>query len=87
MDSEGNVWVALYGGAAVRRCAPNGVLAEVLDVPARQVTAVTLGGDALDELYVTTSRYGLGPDAEPLAGAVFAARVDVPVQPVRPYGG
>lgn len=87
VDSEGHLWVALFGGSAVRRYTPAGVLADVLEVPVRQVTAVTFGGAGLDEVFVTTSRQDLGDDAEPLAGAVFSAAVGVRGLPVREYAG
>lgn len=87
VDAEGHVWVALFGGSAVRRYTPDGRLDDVLALPVRQVTAVTFGGAALDELYVTTSREGLGEDAEPLAGALFSASVGVRGLPVREYAG
>ena len=69
------------------RCySPTGeVLAEV-ELPVRLVTACTLGGDDGRDLFVTTSREDLD-DPEPEAGAVFRARVDVPGQPVRAFGG
>ena len=56
MDIEGGVWVAFYGGSAVRRYGPDGALDEVLELPVTQVTACTFGGQELDELYITTSR-------------------------------
>lgn len=87
VDAEGHIWVALFGGAAVRRYSPDGALDDVLELPARQVTAVTFGGADLDEVYVTTSRENLGDDAEPLAGALFRADVGVRGLPVRPYAG
>ena len=40
VDDEGGVWLALYGGAQVRRYSPDGELTEKLDVPADNVTAV-----------------------------------------------
>ncbi|MEE6294478.1 SMP-30/gluconolactonase/LRE family protein [Georgenia wangjunii] len=87
VDSAGNVWVALNGGSAVRCYSPQGALLDQVDVPVRLVTACTLGGDDLRDLYVTTSRENLGADAEPEAGAVFRIRVDVPGMPVLPYAG
>src|SRR4051812_24504794 len=41
VDEEGGVWVALYGGGAVRRYPSDAVLDEVIEVPAKQVTACT----------------------------------------------
>ncbi len=75
VDSQGGVWVALYGGGAVRRYSAAGVLEEVIEVPAAKVTACTFGGERLDELFITTSREGLAPGEDPLAGSLFRARV------------
>lgn len=86
VDAEGGVWVALYGGWAVRRYTPQGRLDEVIEVPARQVTAVTFAGPALDQLIITTSRHGLGDDAGP-AGALFGARPGIRGRPVREFAG
>src|ERR671926_33214 len=83
VDEEGGVWVALYGGGAVRRYAPEGVLDEVIEVPAKQVTACTFGGSDLDQLFITTSREGLEPGEDPLAGSLFRAGVGVAGLPVR----
>src|SRR5690606_2548208 len=87
VDAEGGVWVALYAGGAVRRYRPDGALDAVVEVPVRQVTACTFGGDRLDELFITTSREGLGPDDEPAAGSLFHAEVGVAGQPVREFAG
>lgn len=77
LDSEDGIWVALNGQGQVRRYTSSGELTATIDVPARQVTACTLGGPNLDELYITTSREGLEPGDDPLAGALFRAHVDV----------
>lgn len=87
VDSEGGVWVALWGGSAVRRYSPDGRLDEVITVAARQVTACTLGGARGDELFITTSRENLAPDDDPLAGSVFHATVGVRGQAVRRFAG
>ena len=87
VDEEGGVWVALYGGGAVRRYTPDGVLDEVIEVPAKKVTACTFGGPNLDELFITTSREGLEPGEDPLAGSVFRAKVGVAGMPVREFAG
>ncbi|MGY1806532.1 SMP-30/gluconolactonase/LRE family protein [Blastococcus sp. SYSU D00669] len=87
VDAEGGVWVALFGGGVVRRYTPGGRLDGVVEVPARQVTACTFGGPALDRLYITTSREDLEPDDDPLAGALFAADVGMTGRPVREFAG
>jgi sugar lactone lactonase YvrE len=87
VDSEGGVWVAISNGGAVRRYLPDGALDEVIELPARKVTACTFGGAKLDELFITTSREGLDPGDDPLAGSLFRAEVGVAGQPVRQFAG
>lgn len=87
VDSDGGIWVALWGGGAVHRYTPDGRLDEIVEVPASQVTACTLGGPRLDELFITTSRLGRNDSRYPLAGSVFSCRVGVAGLPVRPYRG
>jgi sugar lactone lactonase YvrE len=87
VDSEGGVWVALFGGSAVHRYNTDGELDEIIDVEARQVTACTFGGPDLDRLYITTSRENLEPDDDPLAGSLFTALPGVTGLPVRYYAG
>ena len=84
VDSEGGVWVALWGGGEVRRYDADGRLDTLVSVGASQVTACTLGGPNLDQLFITTSRLDLN-GAEQSAGALFTVRVPVPGIPVRPY--
>jgi sugar lactone lactonase YvrE len=81
LDAEGGVWVALWGGGAVHRYASDGTLTERIAVPARQTTACAF--DDGTTLFITTSRDGLGNEAESGAGAVFA--VDVGVGGARSY--
>ena len=87
VDSEGGVWVALYGGSAVRRYTPDGRLDGIVEVGATNVTACTFGGPALRQLFITTSRENLGPGQEPLAGSLFVSEVGVAGLPVREFAG
>jgi sugar lactone lactonase YvrE len=87
VDSEGAVWVALHGGGAVHRYTPEGTLDEVVELPVLQVTACTLGGPHLDELFITTSREGLEPGTDPLAGSLFRAVVGVAGLPTAEFAG
>lgn len=78
VDSEGAVWVAMArGGAAVRRFLPDGRPNRMVAMPVPNVTSVAFGGPDLDQLYVTSSRHGLGERVQaayPLAGCVFRVR-------------
>jgi sugar lactone lactonase YvrE len=87
VDAEGGVWVALFGGSAVRHYTADGRLAEVVDLPVSQVTACTFGGPGLRELFITTSAEGLDQGAEPLAGALFSVMPGVAGLPTLPFAG
>jgi sugar lactone lactonase YvrE len=87
VDAEGGVWTALYGSSAVHRYGPDGRLDEVVEVGATQVTACTFGGEALDTLFITTSRENLEPDEEPAAGSLFSVVPGVRGLPVREFAG
>jgi sugar lactone lactonase YvrE len=87
VDAEGGVWVALFGGSAVHRYAPDGRLDAVVELPVRSVTACTFGGENLQTLYITTSQIRADPDTEPGAGALFAIDPGVVGAPVRPFAG
>jgi sugar lactone lactonase YvrE len=87
VDEQGGVWVALSHGSAVRRYTSDGVLDEVVEVQAKKVTACTFGGPNLDQLFITTSREGIDPATDPLAGSLFRAIVGVRGFPVREFAG
>ena len=72
LDADGGVWVALWGGGAVRRYDADGTLDAVVEIGVRNVTACALtGGD----LFVTTSAVD-DPDTAS-AGALFRIPVGV----------
>jgi sugar lactone lactonase YvrE len=87
VDEHGGVWVALSNRGAVWHFDPQGRHDEVVELPARKVTACTFGGDHLDQLFITTSREGVQPGEDPLAGALFRADVGVRGLPVREFAG
>jgi sugar lactone lactonase YvrE len=85
VDAEGCIWIALYGGWAVRRYSPQGQLLETIALPCANVTKVAFGGADLKTAFVTTACKGLSPQAlaaQPLAGGLFAFAMDVPGLPV-----
>lgn len=86
VDAQGCIWVALFGGGALRRYRPDGRLAEALRVPASLVTSCAFAGAALDELYITSAAHML-KRAEPWAGALFRWRAPTPGLPVGMFGG
>jgi sugar lactone lactonase YvrE len=77
VDADGCVWVAMWGGSALRRFTPDGQPDAVLPVPVSQPTSCAFGGPGLADLYITTARVGLTEDelaAQPLAGRLLHAR-------------
>jgi sugar lactone lactonase YvrE len=87
VDADGGVWVALFGGSAVRRYSASGTLDAVIPLPVSQVTACTFGGAGLDTLYVTTSRIRADTQAQPASGALFAVRPGVRGLPALAFAG
>lgn len=74
IDREGGYWCALHGGGRLRRFTQDGRVDRDILLPVSQPTMCAFGGDALDELYVTSASDGLTAAqaaAEPLAGAVL----------------
>lgn len=74
VDTDGGVWVALFGGSAVRRYTPDGTLDTIVDVPTPHVTACTFGGPDLADLYITTSQERLDLADHPEAGTLYTVR-------------
>lgn len=77
VDCEGGVWIANWGGGAVRHYRSDGKPDGVIEVPAAQPAGVCLGGDYGRLLHITTAAYALNAPG-PLDGAVLTVPVDVP---------
>jgi len=90
VDDEGCLWVALWGGGAVRRYRPDGSLDIVVSLPASQVTSCAFGGRDGGDLYITTAACGLSPRQraeQPHAGGLFRCRPGVTGPPATPFAG
>ncbi len=73
IDAEGCLWLALWGGSAVRRYSPEGALVGEVELPVPRVTSCAFGGPDLDRLFITTASVGASPHDPPraLEGALF----------------
>lgn len=90
VDSDGGVWVALFGGGAVRRYSAAGELDVVVEFPVTNTTCPAFGGPGLETLYVTSTRHLLSCEelaAQPLAGSLFQLRPGVSGLAATPFAG
>ena len=88
VDSTGHLWIALLGAGRVERYAPSGQLVDAVRFPCANITKIAFGGADLRTAYVTTAWKGLTEAqraAQPLAGGLFAFRVDTPGLPHTPF--
>lgn len=90
VDAEGGVWVALWGGAGVRRYTAEGALDHVVELPVSLVTSCAFGGGDWGDLYITSASWEFDEarfQDEPLAGAVFVLRPGVSGVPTSRFAG
>ncbi len=90
VDAEGCVWLALWGGARVVRCAPDGEIVGHVELPTPHVSSVAFVGPDLGTLVITTAREGLSDArlrAHSFAGRMFTARPGIHGAPVAPWSG
>lgn len=83
IDSEGNLWCAVWGSGNVVCFTPQGELVHRIELPAKQIACCAFAGDDMSTLVVTTAAHGIILKDEPLAGAVFT--VDVDAKGIKPY--
>jgi len=90
-DTEGNLWIAMWGGAQVTRWDPNQArLLEQVEVPAQNVTSCVFGGKDMTELYITSARTGMDKDALihfPKSGGLFKLQTNVRGMSTFEFGG
>lgn len=65
-DAQGNLWIALWGGARVACYSADGTHIQDVAVPAKQPTCPAFGGPKLRDLMVTSASTGLdiAPDSQ-----------------------
>jgi sugar lactone lactonase YvrE len=88
IDAEGNLWVAVWGSAEVRKFSPQGEQTAVVHTSAPHTSSVAFVGRHLDRLLITSGRQDL--DAQQLAafpdsGLLFLADVGVVGVPTPPW--
>lgn len=73
IDTNGNLWVAVFDGSRVLHINPNtSELITTINFPVKQITAVAFGGPNMDEMYVTSAQLVVKGVTQPKpAGAVF----------------
>jgi sugar lactone lactonase YvrE len=79
VDTDGNLWVAVWGTGEVRCYTPAGDRLATVSVPAPNTSSVAFVGPRRDVLLITTAREQLSAaqlDAFPLSGHLFTAHVD-----------
>jgi sugar lactone lactonase YvrE len=82
VDAEGGIWVALFGGGALRRFLPSGALDAHVTLPVAHPTSLAFGGPDLRELFVTSARR----TEDPLAGSLLRLRPGVAGRPTTAFG-
>lgn len=79
IDSEGCLWLALFGGSKVLRYSPEADLIGEVQLPVSRVTSCAFGGPGLDRLFITTAAVGSSADDPPRRhdGALFVVEPGV----------
>lgn len=89
VDTEGMLWIAIWGAGEVRRYDSAGVLLAVVTVDTPFVSCPAFAGPNLDTLVITTARVGFTDSsvAPPLAGLLFVAHPGVSGLPENCWAG
>ncbi|MDP1730499.1 MAG: SMP-30/gluconolactonase/LRE family protein [Devosia sp.] len=77
VDADGCLWNARWDGGCVVRFTPDGKVDTVVELPVAKATSCAFGGPGLEDLYVTTARYGMSEGdlaAAPDSGHLFVCR-------------
>lgn len=85
VDKEGDLWVAFWDGAAVRRFSPRAERLEEVRLPVPRPTSIAFAGD---RAYVTSARIGLSAEelaASPQSGGLFEVRLSEERSPAARY--
>jgi sugar lactone lactonase YvrE len=86
VDTDGCVWVAVWGAYEVRRYSPSGELVGRVPMPVEKPSSCAFGDDGT--LYITSASADLSEaqlEQQPLAGSVFALDTRTHGVPVEPF--
>jgi xylono-1,5-lactonase len=77
-DAQGRLWIAHWSAARVTCHDPaTAAVLQTITFDAPLITNVCFGGEALQDLYITSARVGLSPEVlaqQPLSGALFMVK-------------
>ncbi len=89
-DMDGNLWIAMWGGARVTKWNPSsGQLLEQVVVPALHSSCPVFGGRDMNEMYITSARVGMSEEdliKYPLSGGLFKVETKVTGMPTFTFG-
>jgi sugar lactone lactonase YvrE len=85
VDADGGIWIALFGGGALRRYTPDGALDAHIPLPVTNPTCPAFGGPELTTLYVTSARHRLA-NPGPLDGSLLELRPGVTGRRTHTFG-
>lgn len=87
VDSQGDLWIALWDGGCLVRMAPDGEVKARLAFPIPRFTSCAFGGPDLEELYITTAAIDAPPpdgDQTAVPGNLLQIAAPAPGLPVHP---
>ena len=90
VDTDGNLWIAVWGQGQVRCYAPSGQVLHTVVVPAPHTSSVAFADADLGTLVITTATDGLTAAQRrryPGSGCLFTAPVDARGLPSTPWNG
>lgn len=88
IDSDGNLWVAIWDGGRVVQLSPTGEELAHIILPVSRPTSVTFGGPDLRTIFITSASVDLSENeksAQPNAGALFSMRIEVSGLPAEQF--
>ncbi len=90
IDTEGNIWSALWDGWAIACFNPTGQEQFRIQMPVPRPTSLTFGGPYLSDLYITSASVGLSQKEVqecPIAGDLFRLSTSSKGLPTNIFGG
>jgi sugar lactone lactonase YvrE len=90
VDSDGFLWVAIYGAGTVRRFDPEGLPDMEIKLPVSNVTSCAFGGPDLRDVYITTAAQFMSDEEllmQPHAGGIYRARPGPTGMPAHRFRG